>query len=50
LAEYGRRVQNWLDDTADYCRSQGANYLRILSDIDIERILLDTLRRRGVTV
>ncbi len=49
MAEYDRRVQSWLTDTADYCRSQGASYLRVMSDADIERILLDTLRRRGVT-
>ncbi|MGA7729705.1 MAG: DUF58 domain-containing protein [Chloroflexia bacterium] len=50
LAEYGRRVQSWLADTASYCRSQGATYLRVMNDVDIERVLLDTLRRRGVTV
>jgi hypothetical protein len=50
LAEYGRRVQSWLDDTASYCRSQGATYLRVMNDADVERVLLDTLRRRGVTV
>jgi hypothetical protein len=50
LAEYGRRVQDWLDDTSSYCRAQGASYLRVMSDADVERILLDTLRRRGVPV
>lgn len=49
IAEYNRRVQVWLDETADYCRSQGASYLRVMSDSDMERVLLDTLRRKGVT-
>lgn len=50
LAEYDRRVQSWLADTEAFCRSQGAGYFRVMSNDDIERILLQTLRRRGVTV
>ena len=49
MAEYSRRVQSWLADASSYCASQGASYLRVMSDADVERILLDTLRRRGVT-
>ena len=48
-AEYGRRVQSWLAETASYCQSQGVSYLRVMSNADVERVLLDTLRRRGVT-
>jgi uncharacterized protein (DUF58 family) len=47
--EYARRLDAWLLDTEQWCRSQGAAYFRLRSDRDIERLLLDTLRRGGVT-
>ena len=50
LAEYDRRVRSWLDDTEAFCRSQGVGYFYVLSNSDVERVLLETLRRRGVTV
>lgn len=50
LAEYDRRVQSWLDETGAYCTSQGAGYFRVMSNADVERVLLETLKRRGVTV
>ena len=50
LAEYNRRVHSWLDETEAYCRSQGAGYFSVMSNADIERVLLETLKRRGVTV
>ena len=49
LAEYSRRLRAWLDDAETWCKSNGANYLLVQSDWDIERIMLDMLRRRGVT-
>jgi len=50
LAEYHRRLRSWLDDCEAWCRGQGANYLLVQSDADVERVMLDMLRRRGVTV
>lgn len=50
LAEYDRRVQSWLEETGAYCRSQGAGYFRVMSNSDIERVLLESLRRSGVTI
>lgn len=50
LAEYRRRLNLWLGETEAWCRSAGAGYLLVQSDWDIERVLLETLRRRGVTV
>jgi hypothetical protein len=49
LAEYGRQLSTFLQDSEAWCRSQGANYLLVRSDHDIERVMLDMLRRRGVT-
>jgi uncharacterized protein (DUF58 family) len=49
LSEYNRRLHAWLDDAETWCKSNGANYLLIHSDWDVERVMLDMLRRRGVT-
>ncbi|MDQ6693575.1 MAG: DUF58 domain-containing protein [Chloroflexota bacterium] len=49
LAEYNSRLNNWLEESATWCRANGVNYLLMSSDQDIERMLLDTLRRRGIT-
>ena len=46
--EYMRHLNSWLEDTEAWCRSKGAGYLFVRNDWDIERILLDTLRRRKV--
>ena len=50
LAEYERRLHEWLAETEDWCRAQGAGYLRVMNDWDVERVMLETLRRRGVVV
>lgn len=50
LSEYNRRLSAWLEETQDWCRNNGAGYVLMESDWDIERMLLETLRRRGVTV
>ena len=50
IAEYNRRLNSWLEETQEWCRSNGAVYVLMESDWDIERMLLETLRRRGVTV
>jgi len=49
LGEYSRRLHKWLDETEAWCRANGARYLLVQSDWDVERVLLDTLRRRQVT-
>lgn len=49
LGEYRRRLDNWMAETREWCRSNGTGYLLLESDWDIERVLLETLRRRGVT-
>jgi hypothetical protein len=49
LTEYGKYLQAWLNDCQAWCRSQGANYILLQSDWDVERILLDIFRRRGIT-
>jgi hypothetical protein len=49
LGEYRRRLDAWLAETEAWCRSNGTGYLRLESHWDIERVLLETLRRRGVT-
>jgi uncharacterized protein (DUF58 family) len=49
LTEYGRRLHAWLEEAETWCRGHGAGYLRVQSDWDIERVLLDTLRRKRVT-
>lgn len=49
LAEYRRRLDAWRSETENWCRSQGARYFLARTDTDVERVLLDTLRRGGVT-
>jgi len=48
MTEYDRRLQAWLAQTEGWCRAQGAGYLRVMNDWDVERVMLETLRRRGV--
>jgi hypothetical protein len=50
LAAYRQGLDAWLAETEGWCRRQGAGYVRLESDWEIERVLLETLRRRGVTV
>ena len=50
LAAYRQGLDAWLAETETWCRRQGAGYVRLESDWEIERVLLETLRRRGVTV
>lgn len=49
LQEYGRRLDMWLAETESWCQANGTRYIRLQSDLDIERTLLDMLRRQGVT-
>lgn len=50
LHEYRRRLTEWLQETEGWCRRSGARYLLVQSDWDVERVMLDTLRRMGVTL
>ena len=50
LAAYRQGLDAWLAETETWCRRQGAGYVRLESDWEIERVLLETLRRQGVTV
>jgi hypothetical protein len=47
--EYHHRLNDWLAECEGWCRTHGANYLLVRSDWDVERVMLDMLRRRGVT-
>ncbi len=50
VAEYSSRLRRWLVETEEWCRSQGAGYILVQSDWDVERVVLDLLRRRRVAV
>ena len=49
LTEYRRRLNNWLHETEAWCHSNGAGYMRVQSDWDLERVLITGLRRQGIT-
>lgn len=49
MHEYSRRLNDWLAECEGWCRTHGANYMLVRSDWDVERVMLDMLRRRGVT-
>lgn len=50
LAAYDAHLRAWLDETTAWCRDHGAGYLLVESDWDIERVLLEHARGRGITV
>ena len=50
LAEYRRRLEGWLEATRAWASANGTSYLLIGSDWDIERTMLETLRRQGITL
>lgn len=47
---YKRLVGRYTEEAADYCRRRGVTYLLLRSDVDVEDVLLRTLRRAGVVV
>jgi uncharacterized protein (DUF58 family) len=49
MRAYHGRLDAWLAATEAGARSVGARYVLVPSDWTVERVLLDTLRRRGVT-
>jgi hypothetical protein len=50
LVAYDQNLRAWLAETVDWCRDNGAGYLLVESDWDIERVLLEHARGRGITV
>jgi hypothetical protein len=50
LVAYDQNLRAWLAETKDWCRDNGAGYLLVESDWDIERVLLEHARGRGITV
>ena len=49
LATYDANLRAWLAETEDWCRDHGTGYLRVESAWDIERVLLEHARQRGIT-
>jgi uncharacterized protein (DUF58 family) len=49
LAAYDANLRAWLAETADWCRDHGTGYLLVESAWDIERVLLEHARQRGIT-
>ncbi|MDQ2809151.1 MAG: DUF58 domain-containing protein [Chloroflexota bacterium] len=49
-AAYIRRVAEWLAECEAWCKGQGALYCRVQSDWATERVLRETLRRRGIVL
>lgn len=48
IARYRERIREHLDALSTYCSSRRIAYLRLLTDSDPEKAVLDTLRRRGL--
>lgn len=46
--QYRELVSAWLDDVAARCAQVGAGYIMVLSDDDIESLLLTTWRNEGI--
>jgi uncharacterized protein (DUF58 family) len=47
-ALYRQRLQSWLAESETWCRSHGAIYCQVRSDWPVERVMVETLRKRGV--
>ena len=47
LRAYRSRARAWADEVADRCHHVGAAYIRLMSDADIEDLLLNEWRRAG---
>jgi uncharacterized protein (DUF58 family) len=47
---YRRLVGRYCEEAADFCRRRGVTYLMLRSDVDVQDVLLRTLRRAGVLV
>lgn len=48
LAEYRQRVADWQQELAGYCLGRGVHYIPVTTDQPWEKLILQTLRARGV--
>lgn len=48
IAKYRKRLKTWCDEINAYCLAREMNHLLIRSDADLDRVIVDTLRRRGM--
>lgn len=48
IRHYEQRLRNLLDRLESDCKARSMRYLLVPSDADLNRLMLDTLRRRGV--
>jgi uncharacterized protein (DUF58 family) len=48
LRRYGRSLQSWRDEIAEFCSARGIAYIPIETSFPIEDLLLNLLRRRGI--
>lgn len=48
LKRYKERVREYCDGLANFCASRGMTYLLVKTDQEIETLILDTFRRRGL--
>lgn len=48
LAKYRENLDRYLADLSAFCAARGMSHLLVPCDADLERLLLDTLRRRGL--
>lgn len=48
LKRYRARVREYCDGLAKFCAARGMNYLLVKTDQEIDELILDTFRRRGL--
>lgn len=48
LARYRARVEEYVGELSRFCSSRDMTHMLVRSDADLERLLLDALRRRGL--
>jgi uncharacterized protein (DUF58 family) len=49
ISEYLERLQEWVNDIRGYCRARGIHYIPVVTDQPWESLILQTLRREGIT-
>ncbi|MEZ4240728.1 MAG: hypothetical protein R3F59_32160 [Myxococcota bacterium] len=48
LDRYEATVKAWADDMEQTCRRLGVGYVRVLTSVPVETMVLDDLRRQGL--
>ena len=48
IKRYRERLKTWCDEINAYCVAREMTHLLIRTDADLERVIMDTLRRRGL--